>query len=216
MKQMTLLYLIILLAFTGGCGLSSGSESEKMKQESIPDTEAFKDEFTRGFMKSNKESEEGFYTFESKTEGYSMLFPVNAVISDIEYEVNGDSFEAFTIGEDKEEENYSYYIKVIFEDKKTTNNISAKLNVLSDMAGYTGEYRKESGKEHDIYYAAKEEVSYGKKAVTHLAYIEDTGTDKAISLNFNGGCTDQEKSCGLDSNNRNEIFEKIVKSLIFK
>ncbi|MGD6793963.1 hypothetical protein [Metabacillus indicus] len=216
MKQMTLLYLIILLAFTGGCGLSSGSESEKMNQESIPDTEAFQDEFTREFMKSNKETEEGFYTFESRTEAYSMLFPVNAIIPDVEYEVKGDSFEAFSIGEDKEEENYSYYIKVIFEDEKSTNNISSKLNVLSDMAGYTGEYRIESGKEYDVYYAAKEEMSYGKKTVTHLAYIEDTGTDKAISLNFNGGCTDEEKPCELDSKNRNESFLKIVKSLIFK
>ena len=56
----------------------------------------------------------------------------------------------------------------------------------------------------------------GKKTATHLAYIEDTETDKAISLNFNGGCTDKEKSCGLDSKNRNESFEKIVESLIFK
>ncbi|KEZ49287.1 hypothetical protein [Metabacillus indicus] len=216
MKQMTLLYLIILLAFTGGCGLSSGSEREKMNQESIPDTEAFKDEFTRGFMKSNKETEEGFYTFESRTEAYSMLFPVRAVISDIEYEVNGDSFEAFSIGEDKEEENYSYYIKVIFEDKKTTKNITGKLNVLSDMAGYTGEYRKEAGKEFDVYHASKEEMNYGKNVVTHLAYIKDKKTNKAISFNFNGGCTDEEKPCGLDSKNRNESFEKIVKSLIFK
>ncbi|MEK3806756.1 hypothetical protein MHB63_09475 [Bacillus sp. FSL H8-0547] len=216
MKQITLLYLSILLAFTGGCGLSSGLESEKMNQESIPDTEAFKDEFTRGFMKSNKETEEGFYTFESRTEAYSMLFPVNAIVSDIEYDVDGDSFESFSIGEDKEEENYSYYIKVIFEDKKTTNNISSKLHVLSDMAGYTGEYREKSGEEYNVYYAAKEEMSYGKIAVTYLAYIEDTGTDKAISLNFNGGCTDKEKPCGLDSKNINESFEKIVESLIFK
>ncbi|MGX1191643.1 hypothetical protein [Metabacillus sp. SLBN-84] len=215
MKKIILLVTIVL-GITSGCGMNSEQGNGRENQESFPETRAFKDEFTRGFMKLTEETEEGYYTFESRTEAYSMLFPVNAIISDIEYDVDGDSFEAFSIGEDKEEENYSYYIKVIFEDRKTTNNISAKLNVLSDMAGYKGEYRKETGKGYDVYYAAKEEVSFGKKAVTHLAYIGDTGTDKAISLNFNGGCTDKEKPCGLDSKNVNESFEKIVESLIFK
>ncbi|UHA58891.1 hypothetical protein KDJ21_018965 [Metabacillus litoralis] len=54
-----------------------------MKKEAdtkeLPNTAAFQDEFTRSLLDSPEEVKEGYYLFKSKTGGYSMLWPKNAV-----------------------------------------------------------------------------------------------------------------------------------------
>jgi len=75
MKQWLTL-LIISTLILGGC---DGMDAKKQNaEEKLPDTIAFQDEFTREFIKSPEEVEDGYYLFESKTGGYTMLFPVNA------------------------------------------------------------------------------------------------------------------------------------------
>ncbi len=75
-KQFIKLNLAFMLTLTAGCGTDSAGKAEK--QEFIPKTKAFKDDFTSEFIKSPDETEDGYYTFVSKTKGYTMLFPVNA------------------------------------------------------------------------------------------------------------------------------------------
>ncbi|MGP1909420.1 hypothetical protein ACTSEZ_14745 [Metabacillus sp. JX24] len=104
-KKFIKLNLAIMLTLTAGCGTDSAGKAEK--QEYIPETEAFKNEFTREFMKSTEETVDGFYTFESKTKGYTMLFPVNAIISTMDYEQIKTSYEALSYSEDVDEEDIS-------------------------------------------------------------------------------------------------------------
>ncbi|MTH55074.1 hypothetical protein GKZ89_16845 [Bacillus mangrovi] len=67
------IYALVSLLIIGGCELST----ESAQQE----TPALKDEFTKEDLTSAKEVEKGFYEFKSKTGGYTMLLPVEAVIS---------------------------------------------------------------------------------------------------------------------------------------
>ncbi|UHA58888.1 hypothetical protein KDJ21_018950 [Metabacillus litoralis] len=69
-----------------------------MKKEAdskeLPNTAAFQDEFTRSLLDSPEEVEDGHYLFESKTGGYSMLWPKNAVTDGPPfYQRTKDSFE---------------------------------------------------------------------------------------------------------------------------
>jgi len=78
--------------------------------------EAFQDEFTRQFLDSTKEVKPGFYLFRSGTNGYTMLFPENAILSDKFYEVDQNHFETIGIGASFGE-NISYFMNLRYLNK---------------------------------------------------------------------------------------------------
>ncbi|WP_191559883.1 hypothetical protein [Metabacillus idriensis] len=55
MKKIIQLILVFMLIIAGGCGMSKEKENGKIDASSMPETEAFQDEFTRGFMASSEE-----------------------------------------------------------------------------------------------------------------------------------------------------------------
>ncbi len=50
-------------------------------------------------MDSTEEVQEGYYRFKSKTEGYTMLFPVNAKVAAVAYGLNRMFYETYSFGE---------------------------------------------------------------------------------------------------------------------
>ncbi|MEC0665844.1 lipoprotein YvcA, partial [Priestia flexa] len=54
---------------------SLDQKPSEVATEEFPNTRALQDEFTRDMIKSTKETEKGYYTLESKTGVYEMLFP---------------------------------------------------------------------------------------------------------------------------------------------
>jgi len=70
----TAFFLLCILLLIGGC---SNKENVKSNEDNFPKTEAFRDPFTRDFIVSPKEIEDGFYLVKSGTDGFTMLFPVN-------------------------------------------------------------------------------------------------------------------------------------------
>src|SRR5699024_12315518 len=80
--------------------MSGDNETKKpsdMKEEDLPDVRAFNDEFTREFLQSTEETEEGFYPFLSKTGKYKMDFPAGGVIDDRSYLVKESDHEEIHI-----------------------------------------------------------------------------------------------------------------------
>lgn len=118
-----------------------------------PETPAFQDDFTREFMDSTEEVQEGFYRFKSKTEGYSMLFPVNAKMSAVAYGLDQDIFESYSFGEQVKWENLAFYYKMTYENKPVTKHIDINLKSLSRYAGYEGDYNTFEYKDKTYYYA---------------------------------------------------------------
>ncbi|MEK3806748.1 hypothetical protein MHB63_09435 [Bacillus sp. FSL H8-0547] len=207
-KKFIKLNLAIMLIVTAGCGTDSDKTE---KQKSIPETEAFKNEFTREFMKSTEETVDGFYTFESKTKGYTMLFPVNAIISTMDYEQIKTSYEALSYSEDVDEENISYFMTVNFEDSSDTDDIQI---ILSDVSGYEGEYNEYTRAKKTIYFGEKRNEEDGY--YSYIAYIKSDASNKAVSLTYNSNCLDGGNSCELPGPGEREKIKKILESVEFK
>ncbi|WP_282033610.1 hypothetical protein [Metabacillus indicus] len=214
MKKTILLSLTIMLAFTGGCGMTKEKDNGKVEQQSMPETEAFKDEFTREFMKSTEETEEGYYTFESKTKGYTMLFPRDAIVSTGDYESVKDQFESLSFGEKLIDEKISYFIKVTYEDNSSTRDIDTKLELLSNGAEYKGEYQKVVKGDYIIYLS--DDGPKNLEYYYYLAYIKSATSDKAIRFTYFSNCIVEEKSCELVTNKVKERTNFILDSIKFE
>jgi len=214
LKRIVQFYILIFLAVTGGCGMNSEQGNERVNQESLPETRAFKDEFTREFMKSTEETEDGFYTFESKTKGYTMLFPVDAEISTMDYEQIKRSYEALSYSEKVDKENISYFMTVNFEDSSYTDDIQINLGILSDVSGYEGDYKEYTSSEKTIYFGEKRNEDDGY--YSYAAYITSDGSNKAVSLNYHSRCLNKETSCELAGPGEKEKIKRIAESIEFK
>ncbi|MFP7168838.1 hypothetical protein [Terribacillus sp. 7520-G] len=57
----------------------SGSPSE-MNSSELPDVAAFQDEFTRDFIQKSEPTKEGYYSFKSGSNSFTMDFPENLVV----------------------------------------------------------------------------------------------------------------------------------------
>ncbi|MDQ0273320.1 hypothetical protein [Cytobacillus purgationiresistens] len=110
------------------------------ERENLPGTRAYQDEFTREFLQSPEEIEEGFYQFKSKTEGYTMWFPKDAKVSEAGFESNQDVFETFSFGEQVKKENLSFYYKITYNQNVLTDDSEIYLESLSSYAGFDGNY----------------------------------------------------------------------------
>jgi len=86
-----------------------------MDPKDLPDVRAFQNDFTRDFMASTEPVEEGYYEFESKTGGYTMKFPENALMNKGFYERTRDSFERLRYAEDPDKDNISYYVIATYD-----------------------------------------------------------------------------------------------------
>src|SRR5690625_7765665 len=120
--------------------MKNNQDLQDADPEDLPYTIAMKDDFTREFMASAEEEEEGYYLFESKTVGYTMLYPVNSKQSKMYYEKTNDSFETLHFGEGKERSDVPYFIQSTYNHGKNTNDIELYLSILSKSLVYVGEY----------------------------------------------------------------------------
>src|SRR5699024_7478237 len=103
---------VFIILFIGGCGLMSEKDISKMDPEDLPDVTAFQDDFTREVMSSTEEVGEGYYLFESKTGGYTMWYPEEAIMNKGYYERTKDTFErvSFGVEANKDKSNIPYYV----------------------------------------------------------------------------------------------------------
>ncbi|MGP1909429.1 hypothetical protein ACTSEZ_14790 [Metabacillus sp. JX24] len=209
MKKVLLLCLTTMLAFTGGCGMSKEKDNGKVEQQSMPETEAFKDEFTRGFLNSAEEIEDGYYLFESKTKGYTMKFPVGATTDQSFYEIEGEHFENIIFGADDEEENTTYSIINTYENQPVTEKVEANLSLISDSVNYEGNYNKKEFDDKTIYFASK--INESKNGNTSFyevfGYVKSKKSNQAVSFTNAVSCLQTDKGCNLD------LTEEQIKTL---
>ncbi|KEZ49288.1 hypothetical protein [Metabacillus indicus] len=214
MKKVLLLFLTTMLAFTGGCGMTKEKDNGKVEQQYMPETEAFKDEFTREFIKSAEETEEGYYTFESKTKGYTMLFPENAKVSKSDYELHENKYETLNLGEKISDINNSYYIKLTYEKSPNINDIDVHLDQLSITSGYKGEFKEIDNGTNIVYYAR--ENNNEKGLFYYIALIKANNTDQLIRLTFDSSCSNGETECDVDADKLEQRLMEVVNSIKFK
>ena len=170
--------MIILVA---GCNTSQGESQKATADMKIPDTIAYKDDFTRKYLNSNKEIIKGFYSFKSMTKGYTMQFPVNAKVSQEGLALNSDVFESFRFSEENSTGNPVYNYKITYENRPITSEVELNLALLSNDVGYKGNY-EQFDHEGKTYNYAKT-VQKDEKGITYryFSYIKSIQSDKAIS-----------------------------------
>ncbi|WP_052015532.1 hypothetical protein [Halalkalibacter hemicellulosilyticus] len=204
MRKLKGIALVLVMIVTGGCMMNT------------PDVPAFEDEFTREFMKSTKEVEEGFYLFESKTGGYTIWFPENAVTEPDFYYKQGDGRETMSIKE-LYGDNLIYRATLTYEHSRLTDSIDTQLSVLSSLARYEGVYG-EFQYGDNLYYYAKSvyEIDNDPKAYRFFSYIKSKTFEKSIKFIYEVTCYTFEQPCTIDVDQQEEYALKLMKSVEFQ
>ncbi len=182
-----------------------------------PDVPAFEDEFTREFMKSTKAVEEGFYLFESKTGGYTIWFPENAVTESEYYVKAGDQRENTSIME-VYGENLYYRARLWYEDRSVTEMIEPQLSLLSSSAGgYEGEYEEFQFGNNTYYYATTVyETDGGNQVYRFFSYIKSNLNEKGIRFTYTTSCNNFKDPCTIDVEQQEKHALKLMKSVEFQ
>jgi hypothetical protein len=204
--------MIIVVA---GCNTSKGESQKATADMKIPDTIAYKDDFTRKYLNSKKEVIKGFYRFNSMTKGYTMQFPVNAKVSQEELALNSDVFESFRFNEVDRKENLVYDYKITYENRPITSNVDLNLALLSRDVGYEGNYEQFDHEEKTYYYAKI--VKKDKKIITYryFSYIKSSQSDKAISYVMSFAEDDSSENRKPKPEKLEEKFLNMIKSIDF-
>ncbi|OIK13315.1 hypothetical protein BIV59_06035 [Bacillus sp. MUM 13] len=213
-KSIHMWILILILLALGGCVMNQNNDGAGKK--ALPKAKALSDAYTKEYLMSPKEKEKGYYQLQSKTNGYTMLFPADASISESSTEINGDFFETYEFSESSEESNIMNEYKITFDNRAVSRNIEANLAQLSSYADYEGEYKKINDGEKTLYYAKNTFTYKGNADHRFFSYIKSNKSDKAISYVASDSCMDQQRKCTAGSRQSEERFLKLMKSVEFK
>ncbi|WP_078579032.1 hypothetical protein [Salipaludibacillus agaradhaerens] len=200
-----IIHMMLLMVIMGGCDVN------------VPDTRAFQDEFTSEFMQSTTETEEGYYTFESGTGGYTMLFPTNARIGDGTYYKPANEYERYSVANQKEEKNITSGIRITYENNPSMENIDINLSVLSMKAGYEGEYETFELEGNVYNYASYVyETLNGIENHYFISFIKSENSTQGIMFIYSASCLDSGEECEIDVGYEEEVAKKIMTSIEFK
>ncbi|WP_433956844.1 hypothetical protein [Cytobacillus horneckiae] len=193
--------------------------NEKVEKEKVvgstPETRALQDEFTKEFVTSQEEVQEGYYQFKSRTDGYTMLFPKEGKISKSSFESNKDIFETYTFGENVTEDNLAFYYKIIYDANMLTKEVQPYLNSLSRYAGYEGEYETFEHEGKTYYYAEDITEAEGNKAYDYFSFIISNESNQAVTFFSSSSCKDFNQSCNPEQSHIKDKFLMMMKSVDF-
>ncbi|WP_421101612.1 hypothetical protein ACOKXV_16520 [Sporosarcina psychrophila] len=216
MKRLPMTILIVVTILIGGCtGMEKLGDNEETTTD-LPDTIAAQDEFTRTFLVSTEEVAEGHYAFKPWTEAYTMWIPVDATLDSTFYEKREKHFERFLYAWEEEEENISYLLYGLFEERPDSEKIG--LDHLSFYAKYEGNYERfEEG--DNIYYYANDIFEVGENSIpvyAHIGFIKHKESDKSVGIIYERNCSDWTTNCDADTQRIKDHFWELVKSVKFE
>jgi len=228
MKAIHAVFLVMLIALLGACSVEEDVNIANQEDEDLdfsnelPNQLAIQDPYTRSFLVSTNETEDGFYEMRTWTDAYSMYIPVDGKLDETFYQKRKDYCEQFWYSWNEEEANISYSIRGRYENQPRSEKDG--LFLMSDLLEYDGDYERIEDKNH-IYHHAKmmyevggedgEDVEERTAVYSYLTLVKDKKSDKALSLTYQHNCTDFTNSCNLDSKETEEHFWKLVKSVTF-
>ncbi|AZB41859.1 hypothetical protein CEF21_05820 [Bacillus sp. FJAT-42376] len=219
MKIFISLAVIFSLLTIGGCGMDKNPDQKTVQGETDPEKSpappAIADDFTRDYLTSSKEAEKGYYTFESKTKGYTMLFPKDAVISkDFGNERNGNSSEAVMFSGSMEKAKVN--TQVIYENLPITKDIAANLDLLSTSVSYDGKYEEMKNENATIFYGEKTSDIDDAISYNFFSFIKTEESNQGIRFMYSASCKKDDKDCTSNEEKHKQIAKKIMDSVKFK
>ncbi|HHY21842.1 MAG TPA: hypothetical protein GX525_08160, partial [Bacilli bacterium] len=120
--------------------------------KTISEAQAVQDDYTRSFLTSTEEVEDGFYEMRTWTDEYSIWIPSEATLDKTYYQKRERYWEKFLYAWIDEKENLSYALFGWFED--SADSVENVFFSLNKFAHYEGEYDKTEDEKH-IYYFGK-------------------------------------------------------------
>lgn len=218
MKKKIILFIIVCIIIIGGVVFLK-KDIMDMDPKKLPDVMAFQDEFTRGFMGSTKEVEDGYYLFESGTGGYTMLYPEDARINHLTYERLDDYFEYMSYGGENEKITGSRYtINAIYDRGEKSTSLNGLLGLLSSSVNYEGEYDNIKYDDKEIHFATKEYIAEesNQNAYFFLVVVLSNESDQAVSYVYDISCNAGYKGCFYDMEAVEKEVMKVMESVEFK
>lgn len=214
MRKVILFALLSILALVG-CGVQNHDVTQKGSSQQS-DAAALQDEFTREFIDTSVEVEEGYLQFQSKIGGYTMLYPENAIADPMTYETSGETFELMKFGSEKNN-NLSLLVYASYNKNKDTNEADLYLELLSSKYKYYGEYEKIELVDKNIYLATKKHNTKknGLSSFSVLGFVQSKSSNQAVRYEYNQICYETEKGCNYKENDIINEALKLMESITF-
>jgi len=187
----------------------TSTNPSEIDKEELPDVHAFDDAFTRKFLQSTEETEEGFYPFLSKTKKYKMDFPGGGVIDDRAYFIKEKGHEEVHISI---EDDTGFGMDVIYYSDDTKELLKENLNAFKTRLGYDGGFEKLKQNDRTLYYAHYQ----GQGFDNYIGYVLNGKGDGGIELNLEMDCRDKKKkACKENKQSNKERAIKWMESVQF-
>lgn len=218
MRKILLICISIIFLLAGCNLLSFEKDIAEMDPKDLPDVPAFQDDFTREFMASTEEVEDGYYVFQSKTGGYTMMYPGDAKMNPRYYEINNEYFESIRFGSDHEEiTGDTYSVRVIYKTGKRTNDVEVLFSVLSDMIGYKGDYEETEFEDKIIYFATMKFAPEDMEGSSYRFFgiVKSKTSNQAVSYLYKIYCNDKQGNCNYDMDFIEQHVKKLMNSIEF-
>jgi hypothetical protein len=186
-----------------------------MDPAELPDVIAFQDDFTREFMGSLEEVEDGYYLFESKTGGYTMVYPENAKMDQLYYEMPDDYFEDIQFGEGEETSDHHFGVRATYNEGDSASEFKRLQGVFEARTSYDGDYETIEYDDKTIHFATSEYEDQSGETITYnfLGIIMSNHSDQSVSMNY---MTDKDSVTDMNLDVIQERVMKIMKSIKFK
>ncbi len=216
-----IVFSVFILFLLAGCNVLGQKDISEMDPAELPDVIAFQDDFTREFMSSLEEVEDGYYLFESKTGGYTMMYPENATMNQTYYQKNKDTFETIQFGHSNENAEIPFYVRATYDKNKDTKNTDIYLDLLSSSISYEGEFEQLEYTDKDIYFGTMKHVTeledLSEKSSTYrfFGFIQSKNNDQAVRYTLNVLCDDEEIGCDYDLDSIENGVKKVMESIEF-
>lgn len=125
MKHVLMTILLTSVFLLGACQIYEGDNVEgidstetvkpkDMEMEELPESRAFQDEFTRGFLLSTEETRPGYYPFLAGTEAFEMDFPAEGKLGGKSYNIREKNYESILIGVGNQKSAITHLISITY------------------------------------------------------------------------------------------------------
>jgi len=194
-----------------------GKDVADMDPEDLPEVRAFQDDYTRDFMASTEPVEEGYYEFESKTDGYTMKYPENATMDKLFYERNKNTFEHLQFGEDSDTSSIPYYVETTYDHFYEGKKSKRLLNLLSKSINYEGDYEEFEHGDNTIYFATLDYTTEDNQTTWYRFFglIKSNSSNQSLRYIFNVQCKNQSQNYSYDLKAIEQKVKSLMKSVEF-
>ncbi|WP_164218655.1 hypothetical protein [Virgibacillus sp. YIM 98842] len=187
----------------------------EMDPDDLPEVIAFQDDFTREFISSLDEVEDGYFLFESKTGGYTMKYPENARMDQLYYEMPDDKFEDIQFGEGEETNDHEYGVRATYDKGGRSSEFNRLKGVFEARTSYEGNYESIEYDDKTIHFATSEYFDQDGEIISYnfLGIIMSNYSDQSVSMAY---MTDKDSVGDIDLEVIQEKTMKIMESIEFK